>query len=342
MPNAVSNLPVEDLRRRSSDLRGLADARLVVVDNGPGRGQRLLLLRNAAGLCLEIALDRGFDISAVTFRGINLGWNAPVGLPRPSHPHDLEDGFGMLRSLDGFLVTCGLDNYGLPLAGSADHLAYPLRKSIHYPLHGRISSQAANLIGYGTSHEGQPSLWCEAEIRQAAVFGEALVLRRRIEMSFFESEFTISDTVVNRGFRPARHGLLYHINLGYPFLDESASLTGHFGPLVDILERDPPVPRDDAEEEVDSFEPESDSNGIVCLGIRNPRLSGGISLNLRYSRVQLPRLALWRCWQSGHYALGVEPCTGLRSDALTYGDDTQDAFLAAGDVRQYQLHLSLA
>ena len=64
-----------ELRKRSSDLRAIADVRLVAIEDGPGRGQRLLLARNAAGIAFEIAVDRGFDLSSLSIRGINIGWH---------------------------------------------------------------------------------------------------------------------------------------------------------------------------------------------------------------------------------------------------------------------------
>ncbi|UXN76060.1 aldose 1-epimerase family protein (plasmid) [Devosia sp. A8/3-2] len=57
---------LQELRRRTVDGRGVADIRMLQVEDGPGRGQRLLVVRNAAGIGFEIAVDRGFDISSVT------------------------------------------------------------------------------------------------------------------------------------------------------------------------------------------------------------------------------------------------------------------------------------
>ncbi len=341
MPGSGQNRSLGELRRLTPDLRGLADARLVVVDNGPGRGQRMLLLRNAAGLTLEIAVDRGFDLAAITFRGINIGWNSPTGLPRPSFPHDLESGFGILRGLDGFLATCGLDNYGLPAEGSAEHLAYALRKSVHYPLHGRISAHPATLMGYGLSEGETPVLWCEGEIRQAAVFGEVLTLRRRIELRLFDGSISLSDTVTNRGFRPARHGVLYHFNVGFPFLDASSKLTGALERLAPQWQQSPPIAADDAEEEVDSFEPDADADGIVRAGMVNPALAGGMELELAFNKAQLPRLALWRCWQSGLFVVGIEPCSGLDPDALTYEGPGTGPFLEPGEIKRYDIKLTI-
>jgi hypothetical protein len=332
---------LDDLRRRTPDLRGLGDIRLMQLENGPARGQRLLIARNAAGLTFEVAVDRGFDLAALSYRGINLGWNSPVRLPAKAFPHDLDDGAGMLRNLDGFMVTCGLDHYGEPTAGPADHFIYPLRRQVHYPLHGRISAQSAMLLGYGLDESGPGTLWCEAEVRQAAVFGEVLVLRRRIEFDLFGDRIRLSDVVVNQGFRPARHALLYHLNLGYPFLDRNAELIGGFGQLKAAFRARPPVPADDAEEMDDQVVPESDDAGNVMVGMRNPLLLGGLSLRIRFHKDQLPQVNLWRCWQSGLYVLGIEPCTGLDPDASSCRSPDTPHFLEPAAARRYDLSLEI-
>ena len=54
------------------------------------------------------------------------------------------------------------------------------------------------------------------------MFGEDLQLIRRIEAKIGESTFTIKDRVVNHGFYRTPHMLLYHINIGYPVLDEGS------------------------------------------------------------------------------------------------------------------------
>ena len=56
------------------------------------------------------------------------------------------------------------------------------------------------MIGYGERWEGDECvLWAEGVVRQAAVYGEAMELRRRIEAKVGESRFMVHDEVVNVG-----------------------------------------------------------------------------------------------------------------------------------------------
>ncbi|WP_457831594.1 DUF4432 family protein, partial [Staphylococcus aureus] len=62
-------------------------------------------------------------------------------------------------------------------------------------------------------------LFCEGEVRQATVFGEHLLLRRRIEARAGDNTIVIRDRVSNEGFSRTPHMLLYHFNIGYPVID---------------------------------------------------------------------------------------------------------------------------
>lgn len=328
-----------ELRRRSVDWRGLADIRLVASEDGPGRGQRLILARNAAGLQFEVAVDRGFDVSALSWKGTSLGWHGPNRLPFPAAATTEDGGRGMLRGFDGFLVTCGLDHFGVPEQGSADHFIYPHRPTVHYAFHGRIALQGAELTGYGLEMESdEPMLWCEAVVRQTALFGEVLSLKRRIELPVFGTTLRLRDRVSNDGYRPARHALLYHFNLGYPLLDSDTQLFGdcaaeeiaHFHAV-------PPVPTDDFVELVDALSPREREGGWASVGLRNPNLAGGVSVAIRQRLDQLPELTIWRCYQSGIFVVGIEPHTARPARQPGSGVGANPDFLEAGQSRRYDL-----
>ena len=169
------------LRRKSPDLRGIADVRLVTLEDGPGRGQRILIARNATGLSFEVAVDRGFDLSSLSMNAINIGWWSPTQMPFPTVDPDSEQGWGFLRNFDGFLVTCGLDHISRPRAVDISHYNHPHLKTITPPLHGRIATAKARLLSYGVD-EVAGTVVCDGIVRQASVFGEVLELRRRITL----------------------------------------------------------------------------------------------------------------------------------------------------------------
>lgn len=294
-----------NLRKKTPDLRAVADIRLLSMEDGPGRGQRILIARNAPGVSFEVAVDRGFDVSGLSVNGINIGWHSPTQMPFPAVDPDSEEGWGFLRNFDGFMVTCGLDHYSKPRKTDVSHYNHPHLKEIRMPLHGRIATSKAKLQSYGVDAE-TGEIFCEGVVRQASIFGETLELWRRITLPAFEPVLTISDVVTNRGFRPARHAVLYHLNYGYPFLDENLQIDGVPDPLLTALRTDPPVPGDEYGERVDTIEGQ-DIPGSDSITLTNPGL--GVSVGLTFSREHLTKLAVWRAYQSGVFALGIEPKT---------------------------------
>ncbi len=310
----MSSFPPADFRdpelaAKSPDLRALADIRLVRVEDGPGRGQRLLIARNAAGIGFEVAVDRGFDVSALSLGQIQLGWHSQNQMRFPAQLASSESGYGFLRNFDGFLVTCGLDYYGAPRRAAGDTTVSPHRPERDFPQHGEVSTLQARLAGYGVDVEAGV-LWCEGVVRQSGVFGDVLERHRRIELPLGGRTLTLTDRVTNCGFNPAPHALLYHFNFGYPLLDEATELTGAFGDFAARFKALPPKPEADRREIVDHLKLPPDAKGDLRVGLRNEALHG-IGVELAYRQAELPDLLVWRSYQSGVFALGIEPGTTL-------------------------------
>jgi hypothetical protein len=151
------------------------------------------------------------------------------------------------------------------------------------------------------------------------VFGADLVLTRTISARVGEPRVRIEDTVRNEGYRPEPLMLLYHINLGWPLLDETARLVGPGDP------GEPPEPRD-AEahkglkdwdtfaaptpgfrERVFYHRPRADAQGWAEARLENPSLEGGIALSVRFRPEQLPQFVQWTMTGEGTYVVGLEP-----------------------------------
>jgi len=335
---AAREMPHAELRRRTVDGRGVADIRLFQLEDGPGRGQRLLLIRNATGIGLEIAVDRGFDISAVTWRGANIGWNSANRMPWPPHSVDAEDGIGLYRNLDGFLVTCGLDHIGAVRREDGGRYIHKHRKEVFHPLHGRIASQRALMSGYGIDWStAEPVIWAEGVVRQSAVFGENLVLRRRITLGVHGEMIHIRDTVENEGFRPTPHAILYHINFGYPFLDEATEIAGDVcSEMTALFNAEDKRPRDDFRDYYQSI-PVTTEAPTARIDVRNRTLLGGTRARISFQRSELPAFGIWRAFQSGVYALGIEPALPFDAQGNTPGSVT----LEGGEARQYDIRIEV-
>jgi Domain of unknown function (DUF4432) len=206
----------QQLYQRVGRLEQVAGIQPFVFDDGPARGVRALRLRTGGSLSLDVLCDRVMDLGAAEYRGVSLAWASPTGVVAP-HFRELQ-GEGWLRSFaGGLLVTCGLQNVGEPSEWGGEELG----------LHGRISNTPATLLAREVRWEGENCLLqARAEVRESKVFGADLVLTRTISARIGEPRVRIEDTVRNEGYRPEPLMLLYHINLGWPLLDETARLVG--------------------------------------------------------------------------------------------------------------------
>ena len=130
------------------------------------------------------------------------------------------EGVEWLRSFfAGLLTTCGLSNVGAPC--SEDD---PVLGTRPYGLHGRISNMAAEQVGVREEWQGEDALLMSVSgcLREACLHGENLTLRRTVSARLGENCLRIHDVVENAGFRARPLMLLYHINLGYPILDDGS------------------------------------------------------------------------------------------------------------------------
>ena len=333
------------LLRRVGRLEQVAGVRLMTIEDGIGRGVRVLQFRSGGGLAFDVLVDRAFDIGLCEFRGRSLTWLSGNGLVAPWFAEPM--GLGWLRSWNGgLLVTCGLDHTLIGGTDSAEQFHQDIRPTVDYGLHGRIGMLPARLVGYGEEwNESGCVLWAEGVVRQAAVFGEVLEVRRRIEVGLGETCIRIRDAVTNAGFDPATHMYLYHVNLGYPLLDEGARLlipapagapTGDFGePGYRRMTAPQPGCREQCYEHAVRLEPD----GTAAVAFVNEAL--GLGVYQLYDGRAMPFHTLWRMLGEGTYGVALEPTTNRdagRFDAIERGELR---WLRPGETRRYRLDLGV-
>jgi len=332
-----------DLLRRIGRIEQVAGVRLVTLGDGTERGVRVLEFRTGTGFVFDVIVDRALDIGRCELGGPALGWLSGAGFAGPWYAERQD--LGWLRSFGGgLLTTCGLDHALFMADDSAAQYHYPAKETEHYGLHGRVSSLPARLTGYGERWEGESCiLWAEGEVRQAAVFGEQLVLRRRIEARIGESRITIHDIVENVGFDPTPHMLLYHVNVGWPALDDGAEL---LVPAVNPIARGEHGvegyrrfhgPTAGYVEEVTEHQVGAGADDRVPVAVVNRRL--GLGLYEVFTRSQLPHHFVWRMLGEGTYAVGIEPSTNRPAGRLDARERGELIILEPGETRQYDLEL---
>jgi hypothetical protein len=240
-------------------------------------------------LRFAVLADQGFDIGPLSLDGKNRVFLAKGGLA-----HRTEGDI-----LGGLFFTCGPDNAG-PAEGKL-------------PMHGSFRTTPATSISTRAEwvRDAYRLTIC-GEVRYASLFGGNIVLRRTIETEYDSTELTVTDTVVNEGFTPRPLMLLYHINAGYPLLDEGVEIRlpecvsclreAKQQPVPDSTWNRMPAPASSAPEKVFYHE---GICGQAQLQVYNP--VNGMGMAVSYDAAQLPVLTQWISPMAGDYALGLEP-----------------------------------
>ncbi len=343
------DLSARELARRTGRLAQVAGISPGEYADGPERHVRFLDIRSGAGLEVRVLVDRGMDIGELRIDGVPVSWRSPTGFRAPALTNAAEDeGAGILRSFDGLLVTCGLDHVRRAATGPAAHFG-SRRTDLQYPMHGRIAMAPAELSGHGEAWQGEDCIfWCEGIVRQAMLYGENLVLRRRIEVPLGGRHVEIVDRVENAGFHTVPHMLLYHVNFGFPLLAETAELLLPAGfaeaagspARRDALRRQAGPAGPDAPDELLDLHAEGPQPAGPACALVNPDLAGGLAVALDWDLPGLPFLQVWRNLSDGLYVLAVEPAAQPfvpRSDLAAQG---ALRLLRPGEIVDYRLRLS--
>jgi hypothetical protein len=312
----MSGWTASGLRAMVGDLRQLASVRPVVLDDGAERGVRALLFSTGGGLDFSILTDRSMDIGILSWQGIPMGWQSPMGFASPALI-DLEGdgGAGFNRGFSGFLITCGLNHIRLAANGE--------------PQHGRFPFTPGSLKAYGESwNEAVPTLFCEGEVTQARYGAEGLRLRRRIEAAIGGASIVIRDTVENVGASSTRQPMLYHFNLGYPAIMSGTTVELDGDLLIG------PVTLPDAEHGLATARSWRAQGGQATCIVRS---LSGLAVRFAFDADTLGHLQLWHDLRPNVGVLSVEPCT---SERRTDGTLPEEAVLEPGETRSYRVAIS--
>ncbi|TMC92108.1 MAG: DUF4432 family protein, partial [Chloroflexi bacterium] len=168
-------------------------------------------------------------------------------------------------------------------------------------------------------------------------------LRRRIEAKVGESRFTIHDEVVNVAFDPTTHMYLYHVNVGWPVVDEGSD---YLIPAPDGV----PVagyatknyrrltgPNAAFPEECYEHSTVAEREGTVPVAIVNRKL--GLGAYQVYRRDQFPFHTMWRMLGEGIYGVAMEPTTNRDAGRFDARERGELMYLAPQESRTYEIEI---
>ena len=253
------------------------------ISDGRAAGMRIISVSNG---CLNFIVNESnaLDVTRLWHQGTNVGFVSKAGLFAPTTEEFCHN------FTAGMLYTCGLDAIG-GVEG-------------HYP-HGRLHRTPATVVELKVCEKGVKIV---GEIKDAALFGPNLVLTRTIETAAGSDEIRVTDVLENRAFRDEPYCILYHVNIGYPFVDEGAKIEAK------LLESKPRTPWAEkhmakmleVEGPVDNWEENCffhrTADGVMSLV--NRKLGKRFTVKSNYRK-----FVEWKSRASGDYVIGLEPCS---------------------------------
>ena len=264
----------------------------VTANSGKAEGTRLIIINNGV---LEIVLDEshGLDILSLRHKGTLVSLLTANGLN--NHGHSFVDSFP-----GGMLYTCGPDTIGA--------------KDGYYQ-HGQYHLNPAEII---TLEHDEDKMFIKAKIEVTALFGVNFSIFRELSSTYNSESILIKDTLVNNLDKPQQYALLYHFNLGYPFLQNGTKIyTGakKVEPKTEFANKylnEYGVITDDVRDDEEVFYHYDTSK---TLSITSPIKK---KWTLTYDKKVFPYVIEWKSLVDHNFALALEPATSLLDEKLKY------------------------
>lgn len=290
--------------------------RWTVLEEGISAGVELFEVKNGP-LTLWVSPTRGMGIWKAEYKGIPIGWESPVR--HLAHPRFVDqksrNGLGWLDGFNELLVRCGMAFNGPP--GHDSGAKSPVESDL--TLHGRI----ANLPAHDREidvEETTSTLRLTGIVDECTMFGPQLRLESTVRTIVGSNSFEVTDEVTNLGGASTEFQMLYHNNIGEPFLGAGSRIvcaSAEVAPrdvraeagIEQHAECQEPTPG--YTEQVFFHRLLSDEIGETVTLLRNA--AGDLGLSLRFSTRQLPCFTTWKCTQSEKdgYVVGLEPATNF-------------------------------
>ena len=330
----------QEILEHAGDVSQIARCKPYRLAEGYEDGVLAIDVTTGSGFDFTVLPDRGMDISSAHFNGKSLAWRSAMTDRHPSYFEPEETGW--LRSFyGGLVVTCGMTWMGAACTDNGKPLG----------LHGRISHIPATNVSWDGCWDGDDYiLKIRGKCRESIVFGENIQLTRTIWCRMGESRFFIEDEIENMGFETSPHMYLYHINVGFPAVDDNSRL---ISPTLEASPRDEIAA--DGASEFNRLQPptqsysekcyfhkmQANSEGKVTAAIVNPALENGegFGVYVTYIQEELPHFIEWKMMSKGEYVVGMEP-----ANALVLGRDTERKtgrlkFIEPGEIKKYSIEI---
>jgi hypothetical protein len=239
-----------------------------------------------------------------------MGWKSPVR--GPVHPKFVPlcepTGLGWLEGFDELVVRCGLESNGPPVFDGQGRLVQPL--------HGRIANRPAHFLQV-TIDESARSICVKGIVEEARFHFQKLRLTTTISTLLNSRRLTIDDEVENFGGTDAEMQMLYHINIGKPFLDAGSQIV--IDPMQSVTAKEGQL----CPETWSIVSPPTSGKGEECYFVGHSTAASPSQVLLKNTKKEgvvvtfdpssLPCFTIWKnaAAENDGYVVGLEPGTNF-------------------------------
>lgn len=284
------------------------------LHGGRSEGVRVVSLDNTQ-INVDVLPTRGMGIWRAKAADIPVGWNSPVQNPVNPAFVNVKDrnGLGWIDGFNELLCRCGLSFNGPP--GIDEGAASTIESDV--TIHGKIANLPAHHVEV-TADENIISV--KGVVDEACLFGPQLRMTSTISIPHGTTQIVVEDRIENFGAKSTELELLYHTNVGDPFLEGGSRF---IAPIRSVSPRDARAAEDPEgfgtylpptlgyAEQVYFYELIGDDDQQTVTLLTNQEQSLGFSVE--FSLNQLPCFAQWKNTQAMQdgYCTGLEPATNF-------------------------------
>lgn len=294
-----------ELLKRTGMISQYAGITPFTYSDGKADGVSAYRVKTGSGLEFTVLRDRALDVFEATYKGTNLSFVTRNGLVSSKYFYSSSRNFSPVMS-GGLFFTAGLRNTGVE--GEINGKLYTQ--------HGRVHCcPATNSYAKQTWSDGNNDLSFEigGDVHDSMV-SSCLTMHRKIETKMDCNEIVITDIVENPECYTQDFAILYHINMGFPFIDDNTHLRidrpFSVDPFFDFdretvdthMQFSAP---DCVAERNYLLSVEPDSDGMSTVRIENPERKIGVYI--KASHDTLPYFNEWKSIRPGVYTFAIEP-----------------------------------
>ena len=301
-------------------------------------------------LSLQLLPTRGMGVWRGEVDGVRLKWNSPV--ERPVHPAFVDPmrrgGIGWLDGFNELICRCGLSWHGAPGNDVIRDDEGKVISEQFLPLHGRIANIPAHRV-FADVDADRVSV--TGVVDEGCLFGGRLRLESTLSLGRESAAFEIVDVISNLASQPAEVEMLYHCNIGEPFLSAGSVL---HAASTEVAPRDTKAaegtgmwnllqgPTPGFAEQVYYTQAATDKSGqgIAVLTDANSQLA----FCVRFDTSTLPWFVLWKNTQAeaDGYVTGLEPGSSFPNPRMAERKGGRVLSLGSGESITFRLQFEIA